>query len=30
VRWQSVVDVMDALRSQGVEAITFATKKAPA
>jgi biopolymer transport protein ExbD len=27
VRWQSVVEVMDALRSQGIEQITFATKK---
>lgn len=27
VRWQSVVEVMDALRKQGIEAITFATKR---
>lgn len=27
VKWQSVVDVMDALRRQGFEAITFATKR---
>lgn len=28
VRWQQVVDVMDALRAQGIEAVTFATKRA--
>jgi biopolymer transport protein ExbD len=28
VQWQSVVEVMDALRKQGIEAITFATKRA--
>jgi biopolymer transport protein ExbD len=27
VKWNEVVSVMDALRSQGIEAITFATKK---
>jgi len=27
VKWQSVVDVMDALRAQGIDAITFATKR---
>jgi biopolymer transport protein ExbD len=27
VRWQAVVEVMDALRKQGIEAITFATKR---
>ena len=27
VRWQAVVDVMDALRGQGVESVTFATRK---
>ena len=26
-RWQAVVQVMDALRKQGIEAITFATKR---
>lgn len=30
VKWQSVVDVMDALRKQGFDAITFATKRAGA
>jgi len=27
VRWQAVVEVMDALRKQGIESITFATKR---
>lgn len=27
VRWQSVVEVMDVLRAQGIEAISFATKR---
>lgn len=27
VRWQAVVEVMDALRKQGIDAITFATKR---
>jgi biopolymer transport protein ExbD len=27
VKWQSVVEVMDALRKQGIESITFATKR---
>jgi len=26
-RWQSVVEVMDVLRGQGIEAISFATKR---
>lgn len=29
VTWQHVVDVMDMLRAQGVDAITFAMRKAP-
>ena len=27
VRWQAIVEVMDALRARGVEAVTFAAKK---
>jgi biopolymer transport protein ExbD len=27
VQWQGVVSVMDALRAQGIESITFATKR---
>ncbi|CAN5238748.1 biopolymer transporter ExbD [soil metagenome] len=27
VRWQAIVEVMDILRAQGIEAVTFATKK---
>jgi biopolymer transport protein ExbD len=27
VKWQAVVEVMDALRKQGIESITFATKR---
>lgn len=27
VRWQAVVEVMDALRGQGIQAVTFATRK---
>ena len=27
VKWQSVVDVMDALRKQGIESINFSTKR---
>lgn len=27
VKWQAVVEVMDALRKQGIDAITFATKR---
>jgi biopolymer transport protein ExbD len=29
VRWQSVVDVMDALRQQGIDSLSFAAKRAP-
>jgi biopolymer transport protein ExbD len=29
VRWQAVVEVMDALRKQGIESLTFATKRVP-